>query len=75
VEEQSAATGEIARNVQQAAQGTQEVSSNITGVTSAAGETGAAATQVLEAAQGLSERGEELQGEIEKFLQQITKSA
>jgi methyl-accepting chemotaxis protein len=75
VEEQTAATGEIARNVQQAAQGTQEVSSNIAGVTSAAGETGAAATQVLEAAQGLSEKGEELRNEIEKFLQQITKSA
>ena len=49
VEEQGAATQEIARNVQQAARDT-EVSANITGVTQAAGETGAAASQVLGAA-------------------------
>ncbi|MBL4667534.1 MAG: hypothetical protein JKY04_09160, partial [Sneathiella sp.] len=36
VEEQGAATGEISRNVQQAAQSTQEVSQNIDSVNSAA---------------------------------------
>ena len=49
VEEQSAATQEIARNVDQAATGTKEVTSNIVGVQQAAGETGQAANQVLEA--------------------------
>ena len=42
VEEQGAATQEIARNVQQASAGTNEVSSNIVNVTQAATETGAA---------------------------------
>ncbi len=40
VEEQGAATREIARNVAEAAKGTSEVSSNIDGVTRASGETG-----------------------------------
>ena len=47
VEEQGAATKEISRNVQQAAPGTNDVSSNIAGVTQAAGETGQSAGQVL----------------------------
>ena len=42
VEEQGAATQEIARSAQQAAKGTSEVSANIAGVTQAAGETGSA---------------------------------
>ena len=41
VEEQGAATQEIARNVQQASAGTAEVSSNIVNVTKAANDTGA----------------------------------
>jgi methyl-accepting chemotaxis protein len=45
VEEQGAATQEISRNVQQAAQGTQEVPSNSTGVSEAARQTGVAATE------------------------------
>jgi methyl-accepting chemotaxis protein len=47
VEEQGVATKEISRNVQQAAQGTQDVTGNIVAVSTAAGETGAAATQLL----------------------------
>src|SRR6266403_1363519 len=42
VEEQGAATQEIARNVQGAAEGTHQVSANIVGVNQAAAETGAA---------------------------------
>ena len=71
VEEQTAATGEIARNVQQAAQGTQEVSSNIVQVTQAASQTGAAATQVLSAAGQLAQQAEALRREVEQFLSGI----
>ena len=56
VEEQGAATQEIARNVQQAAQRTGEVAGNITDVNRGAGETGSASAQVLSSAQSLSHR-------------------
>jgi methyl-accepting chemotaxis protein len=71
VEEQGAATQEISRNVQQAAQGTTEVASNIAGVTQAAGETGAVANQVLSAAVALSRGGMELKGQVGEFLRTI----
>jgi len=47
VEEQEAATREIARNTQEAAKRTQSVSTTIMGVTENAGTTGSAAAQVL----------------------------
>jgi len=71
VDEQSAATQEIARNVEQAAMGTGEVTANITGVTHAAGETGAAAGEILSAAGELSEQSSVLSSEVTKFLAQI----
>ena len=71
VEEQGAATQEIARNVQQAAAGTSEVSSNITGVTQAAGETGAAASQVLSSSGELGRQSTLLRSEVDRFLQQV----
>jgi methyl-accepting chemotaxis protein len=49
MEEQGAATSEIARNVQQAAQGTQVVTGNILDVKRGAGETGAAGACTLAA--------------------------
>ncbi len=71
VEEQGAATQEIARNTQQAATGTQEVTSNITGVTQAAGEAGAASSQVLTSAGQLSEESEVLRKEVDSFISRI----
>jgi len=71
VEQQSAATTEIARNVQQAAQGTEDVTNAIGGVTEAAGSTGASAGQVLASAQGLSENSETLHSEVINFLATI----
>ena len=56
VEEQGAATQEIARNVGEAAKGTTQVANNITDVNRGAGETGSAAGQVLTSAQSLSTR-------------------
>ncbi len=71
VEEQGAATKEIARNVQQAAQGTQEVSSNIAGVTEAAQHTGTAAAQLLGASGELSIQAETMRNQVEKFISSI----
>ena len=59
---------EIARNIQQASHGTNEVSTNIVGVTKAAGETGSAATQVLAAAGEVSQQSERLKSEVDRFL-------
>ncbi len=71
VEEQGSATQEIARNVQQAALGTSEITSNVTGVQQAAGDTGAAAHQVLEASSELSRQSETMRGQVESFLSNI----
>ena len=71
VEEQGAATQEIARNVQEASAGTSEVSSNITGVTQASQQTSAGSTQVLGAASELARNGERLRQEVESFLQTV----
>jgi methyl-accepting chemotaxis protein len=68
VEQQNAATQEIARNVQEASIGTNEVSQNIGGVRTAAGETGQAAGQVLEASRALAAEADALRGEVDRFL-------
>jgi len=72
VQEQVAATGEIANNVQQAALGTDEISRNITGVAQAAEQTGSAAEMVLTAADQLSEEAERLKTEVDKFLSSLS---
>jgi methyl-accepting chemotaxis protein len=71
VEEQGAATQEISRNVQQAAQGTTQVNSNIGDVQRGAGETGSASSQVLSAAQSLSRDSNRLKLEVGKFLNTV----
>jgi methyl-accepting chemotaxis protein len=71
VEEQGAATREIARNVQHAAGGTSEVSGNIAGVSAASAEAGAAAAEVLNASAALRREAEGLRGEIDAFLGNI----
>lgn len=68
VEGQGTATREISRNVQQAAAGTQQVSSTIVDVQRGAGETGAASSQVLSAAQALTRESHRLKSEMTKFL-------
>jgi len=68
VEEQGAATREIARNIQHAAGGTSEVSSNIVGVSTASAEAGAAANEVLGASDALRREADLLRGEIDAFL-------
>jgi methyl-accepting chemotaxis protein len=71
VEEQGAATREIARNIHQAAGGTREVSSNIVGVSNATSEAGAAAAEVLSASAALRRETEMLRSEIDAFLSNI----
>jgi methyl-accepting chemotaxis protein len=71
VEEQGAATQEISRNVQQAAQGTMQVSSNIIDVQRGASETGGASSQVLSAAQSLSSDSNRLKHEVSRFLNSV----
>ena len=71
VEEQGAATREIARNIQHAAGGTTEVSGNIAGVSAASAEAGTAATEVLNASAALRREAEGLRGEIDAFLGNI----
>jgi methyl-accepting chemotaxis protein len=71
VEQQGAATQEIARNVQQASAGTTGVTDNITGVSQAASETGHAASQVLEAAGALSQQSTLLRSKVQSFLSAV----
>lgn len=71
VEEQSAATGEIASNVTQAAEGARDVSTNIAGVQASAAETGEASSQVLTAASELARQSERLRQEVDTFLQGV----
>ena len=71
VEEQSASTQEISRNVHEAAGGAREVSQNIADVQRASSETGQAAGAVLDSAGGLSQRSEELNAKVDQFLAKI----
>lgn len=71
VEQQGVATGEIAQNCTQASTGTQEVTTNITGVGRAAQATGAASTQLLGLSQGLSHQAVDLRRVVESFVQDL----
>jgi len=71
VEQQGAATREIARNIQHAAGGTAEVSSNIIGVSTASAEAGSAAGEVLSASSALRRETDVLRSEIDVFLSNI----
>lgn len=71
VEEQGAATQEIARNVQHAAQRSTAVAENINDVSRGASETGSASSQVLSSAQTLSSESSRLKIEVENFLTSV----
>ena len=68
IEQQGAATQEIARNVQQAALGSTQVATSIADVNRGAGDTGTASSQVLSSAQMLSNENKRLKAEVVKFL-------
>ena len=71
VEEQGAATAEIARNIQQAAAGTQKVTHNIDGASSVANQSGETAAHVLESSGSLAAESEALSNEVARFLNRI----
>jgi methyl-accepting chemotaxis protein len=71
VEQQGAATQEIACNIQSVANGTREVASNIVQVNRGATETGDASEKVLSAAKALSSESARLRAELNRFMQNI----
>ena len=71
VEEQGAATREIARSIQQVAKGTGHVSHNLVGVNHAANRTGVAANDVLTAAGELSHQSVALRKDVDRFLANV----
>lgn len=71
VEQQGAATGEIARNVQDAAAGTDIVTENVGRMQGAANDTGSAAQAVNQAAAGLNRTATDLDRAVAAFLTSI----
>ncbi len=71
VEEQGAATQEISRNTQYAAQGTRNVSENIAGVKADADASASAAQNVKHASETLETQGLELSNQVTEFLRKI----
>ena len=71
VEQQGAATMEIARNVQQSAQLSTQVASEVTEVSRGSNETSSASGQVLTAAQSLASESDRLKNQVEKFLHTV----
>jgi methyl-accepting chemotaxis protein len=71
VEEQHAATREIAINVQEAAQGTDSVTAKIKNLEIDASATGSAANQVFSFASQLASEGNVLKLQVEKFLETV----
>jgi methyl-accepting chemotaxis protein len=71
VEQQGAATNEISRNVREAATGTQSVVENVSGLTSAAGETSQSASQVEQVSRDAAEQTERLRKVVDHFLKEV----
>lgn len=70
-EQQKLAVHEIAKNVEQVAMGTHDISSNISDISQAASETGEAAKQLLQAVKELSSQGENLATAAGGFIAEI----
>jgi methyl-accepting chemotaxis protein len=68
VEQQGAATQEIARNVQQSAELSTQVASEVSEVSRGSSETSSVSSQVLTAAQSLATESDRLKREVENFL-------
>jgi methyl-accepting chemotaxis protein len=71
VEEQTAATNAIARNIEQAAAGTMVVSVNVYDVNTETSTTAETARRVLTAAADLARQGEILRNDVEVFVEQV----
>lgn len=75
MDQQEAATQEIAQSAQQAATGTASVTGTILGVTDAAADTGRAAQNVVKTAQNLGQNADFLKKEVAAFLHRIRETA
>jgi methyl-accepting chemotaxis protein len=75
VEEQRAATEEIARNVSHAATGTQQVTVTIGSVGEAARLSGQSASAALDAARDLARQGVVLRGTVDRVVAEIRAGA
>ena len=75
VAQQGSATQEIARNIDQAYRGTQQVSGNVSALTEAATNSGHSAAQVLELARELSQESSTLDHEVDVFVRHIQHDA
>ena len=71
VEEQSASTQEIGRNVHEAATGARELAGNMATVTEAIEETNRSATHVLDASSALTAQAGTLQEAVDQFLERV----
>ncbi|GGZ42491.1 methyl-accepting chemotaxis protein [Asticcacaulis endophyticus] len=71
MEQQGAATDDIARNVHEASKGTDEVASHIHSISVATQETGDASSQVLETADNLVTQSDSLRQQVQQFVAQI----
>jgi methyl-accepting chemotaxis protein len=71
VEQQGAATSEIASNTNRASEGTRGVTSHISGVSEAAQLTGEAANKLLGLSSELEGRSEDLQSEVNSFVERL----
>ena len=71
VEEQGAATQEIARNAQEAAQGATSAAGNVERVSRISNETGGAAEDILGSANSLAEQSQALEGQVKEFLKSL----
>jgi methyl-accepting chemotaxis protein len=74
VEEQGAATNEIARNIQQAAESTGEVTDHVEDMRSGAEQTNLAAQDLQKEAERMADQAEALRKEVDKFLDDISKA-
>ncbi|WP_346895260.1 methyl-accepting chemotaxis protein [uncultured Roseibium sp.] len=71
VEEQGAATNEISQNVARASEGTMSVSSNMSKLSETVDQTSSSAKDVLAASGDLSAKTEQLQEEVNRFLEGV----
>lgn len=71
VEQQGAATSEIARNVQKAAEGTQTVSSNVAALTGSSSHLSEEAKRLLDLSNRLQASADQLRGEVRGFLRTV----
>jgi methyl-accepting chemotaxis protein len=71
IEQQGAATREIAGNIQSVAAGSSEISHHIGGVSEAAAATGSAASEVLSNARELDTQSGMLRSAVDEFLTKV----